>query len=373
MKTFPTLYKKTSTGALQEWTISVNGRTIITEFGQTGGAIQTTYDTIRTGKNLGKVNETTAEQQAEAEALGKWEKKSKKHYVTDPTAAMNGQVDKSFVAGGIAPMLAHVYEKQGHKIKFPAYVQPKLDGHRCIAMVNDDEVTLWTRTQKPITGVPHIIAELESLNLPDGTVLDGELYNHSYRDRFEELSSFIRTPDAKLGHEVVQYHVYDLPSAPDGFGERTFDLYKLIAHSGLPSIVYVDTAVVDDGEEMMAEFAKFLSQGYEGLMLRNADGAYVNKRSYDLIKVKLMLDSEFKIVNVEEGRGKLAGRGIFVCETENGTQFKAKMVGNIDALAHAWECPEEYIGKMLTVQYQGITNANGVPRFPVGLRLREDL
>ena len=377
MKTFPTLYKKTSTGALQEWNIRVEGSTIVVTYGQTGGKMQETRETIAQGKNIGRSNETTPEYQAELEAQGQWEKKSKKRYVTDPSAAMNGEVDQTYVVGGVDPMLAQTYAKHGSKITFPALAQPKLDGHRCIAMVSGDEVSLWTRTRKPITGVPHVVEALQAMGLPYGTVLDGELYNHDYRSKFEELTSFIRSPNPKLGCEAVQYHVYDLASSKEGFEDRFFDLEMLLTanmHRMAPGpIRLVETIAVDDEAAMTEAFAHFVEQGYEGLMIRNAQSPYLNKRSYDLQKVKEFEDAEFKIVGVVEGRGRLAGHGIFVCVTKDGTEFQVKMAGALDNLIDVYQNPQNYVGKMLTVQYQGITNASEVPRFPVGLRFRQDI
>jgi ATP-dependent DNA ligase len=383
MKLLPTLYKKTSTGADQEWTISVVAETdapdtfaqIVTKFGQIGGKIQCAVDVVKEGKNLGKKNETTALQQAEAEAQSQWEKKLKKGYVETLDDARAGKTDE-VIEGGIFPMLAHKFSEQGHKIVYPAFAQPKFDGHRCIAVVKDGKATLWTRTRKEITGLPHIVLNIETLSKKLGLndfVLDGELYNHRYKSRFEELSSFIRTPEPKEGCEVVQYHVYDKPHATALQFER-MPIIEAIRVAYLPFLVGVETISVADEDELMAAFEKFRAAGYEGLMVRNVNGQYVNKRSYDLQKVKEFDDAEFYIVDVEEGRGKLAGHAIFVCTTarREGVHFRVKMKGKIEDLKKYFEHPELAIGRLLTVKYQGITNKSGVPRFPVGERFRED-
>lgn len=372
--TLPTLYKTTSTGATQMWTIAVDGPTIITTYGQVGGKLQTTQDTLAEGKNLGRKNETTPAQQAFTEAQSQWEKKLKnKGYVQTIEAAAAGESDAS-VTGGILPMLAHTFDKQGHKITYPAYVQPKLDGHRCIAIRQDGVWTLWSRTRKPITGVPHIIAALAETTLPDGTILDGELYNHDYREKFEELTSFIKRPEPKAGHEVVQYHVYDVVN-DKAYIDRlddVMDMWCRLTSEGHDVIIAVRTEEVADEDEAMEWFDIFLGQGYEGLMLRNAKSKYVNKRSYDLIKVKLQQDSEFTITGVESGRGRMADKAIFVCALPDGRTFKAKMKGSLDSLRQYVDDPSLAIGKQLTVQYQNLT-ADGIPRFPVGLRLRDDV
>ena len=373
MAQLPTLYKKTSTGAIQQWTISTHGPEIKVVYGQVDGKMQTAFDVIREGKNLGKKNETNATEQAILEARAQWEKKRKKHYVEDIRDAVDGNVDTSVIAGGVLPMLAQSYSKHAAKINFPAAVQPKLDGHRCIAIVgNDRKVTLWSRTQKPITGVPHINAALESLGLPTGATLDGELYNHDYKNRFEELTSFIKRPEPKSGHEVVQYHVYDQVS-DQAFEKRYWNLTDLgVGEMGDP-IVRVSTTVVQDESEMMELFEQYTSKGFEGLMVRNVDSPYVNKRSYDLQKVKEFEDAEYEIVGVVSGRGKLEGCGIFVCKTSTGDTFNCKMMGPIEDLKTVYANRKDYVGRMLTVKYQGITNATQVPRFPIGVRVRDDV
>lgn len=364
----PKLFKLSSTGAHQEWTISTEENVIVTRWGQVGGKTQETRDEIKEGKNQGRSNETTNVQQAEAEASSSWAKKLKSGYVQSLSSAKAGEVDDC-VEGGILPMLAKRFDEQGDKVVYPAYVQPKFDGHRCIAVVKNGKTTLWSRTRKPITGLPHIIKAIDELGLKNDIVLDGELYNHDYKAKFEELTSFIRNPIPKEGCEIVQYHVYDI-AGKGSFRWRNGQLSSLIRYEPL---VRVKTKEVNDEDELIEFFEECLSEGYEGAMVRNAAGLYVNKRSTDLLKIKEFQDAEFEIVDVEEGRGKLAGKAIFVCVNKQGTKFKAKMKGDQDELAKFWKNPSLAVGRMLTVQFQGITGKNGVPRFPVGLRFREDV
>jgi len=382
----PTLYKKTSTGALQQWTVKVDGNTIISRWGQVGGTIQETRDVIVEGKNVGKRNETTPAQQAEKEAQSLWEKKLKKDYVRTIDEAEQGNASE-LVAGGILPMLAHRYDKHAEKIVFPAYAQPKLDGHRCIATLDKKgKCALWTRTRKPIKTMPHIVGALEEMGCRD-IVLDGELYNHEYKDKFEVLTHLIKRDAPAEGHEVVQYHVYDwageqvpMPSYQERWeilrdvsGQAGWDDRTIPENLPYCTLVLVETIEVADEDELMLAFERFLEQGYEGAIVRNKDGAYVNKRSYDLQKVKQFDDAEFKVVGVTEGRGKLAGHAIFVCVTPAGAEFEAKMKGPIADLKQYWEKPDLAVGRTLTVQFQGYTKKSKVPRFPVAERFREDL
>lgn len=373
-KVLSTLYKKTSTGAIQFWEIWVEpdtqGAAIWTKYGQMGtDSPQTTKDVISKGKNIGKKNETTAGQQAEAEAQAKWEKQKKKGYVETIDDASNDRVD-DLIEGGIIPMLAHKFAEQAHKIKYPAFVQPKLDGIRCIAIVKDGECTLWSRTRKPITSCPHIVQELEAAFESQNIILDGELYNHEMKSDFEKIVSLVRQEEPGEGHEIVQYHVYDTVN-DEPFKNRYAKLNRMFRLFEFYSLKLVQTEVCKSEDDVMGFFDTFRAQGYEGAMMRNVDSTYANKRSYDLQKVKEFDDAEYPIVGVEEGRGKLAGHAIFVCKTPEGKEFLAKMKGDTAKLKEYFENQGLWSGKKLTVQYQGLTGKEKVPRFPVGVAIRD--
>ncbi len=373
-KELPKLYKTTGTGKTQTWQIFVDGADTYTKFGPTDGTIQTSARETAVPKNEGKANATTAEEQAVLDADSKWRKKLASGYVQTLEEIDAGTVDAS-IQGGIFPMLAKSYRKDGHKIEFPAFAQPKLDGHRCIAVVDGKgKCTLWTRKRKPYASVPHIVRAVEALGLND-VVLDGELYASKFSDKFEQLAHLVRQSVPEAGHPEleIEYHVFDMQGA-DGFGQRHERLSQLLAHARKP-IVLVDTCRVDGESALLSAFEEFRAQGYEGAMVRNAEGAYESHpthRSSDLQKIKEFDDAEWMIVGIKEGKGKLAGHAIFTCRTEDGTSFDVKLAGDTAVLKGYFENPGNAIGKLLTVQYQGLTGKSGVPRFPVGLRVREE-
>ncbi len=371
-KKFPTLYKKTSTGASQFWEIRVDGNVIKSRWGQVDGKVQETSDVVKEGKNAGRSNATTASEQALSEAESLWEKKLKKGYVKDLKSAKAGKVDK-IIEGGIFPMLAQKFSEHGEKLKYPCLVQPKLDGHRCIAIFDSDgDVTLWTRSRKPILSMVHIQKELKKLGLKN-LALDGELYNHKLADAFEQLTSFIRDEKVKPGADAVEYHVYDVIGAVNCVKQWQRADWLANNLKNAAHIVVVSTRLANDEDELMALFDEFLQDGYEGAMARNRDGLYVNKRSYDLLKIKQFDDAEFKVIGLEEGRGKLAGHaGAFICITDEGVDFRAKLMGKLDDLKKYFENPKLAVGRYLTVKYQGFTKKNNKPRFAVAVRFRED-
>ena len=367
MKTLPKLYKKTNTGKLQEWQVGVEGNIVYTWFGQVGGKIQETSDTIK-GKNIGKVNETTDEEQAEVKAKQMWVKKTKDRYVKSKAQAEKGE--SSVVC--FKPMLAHPIEKKEKYVTFPAIAQPKLDGLRCLTIIDDEGVRMFSRTGKPITTLPHIEEELTNLFFPrenEPLYLDGELYNHDYKDDFNKIVSTIKRDKVHKDHKLIQYHVYDCPT------DASYDQRMEIIHSQITKngkyVQIVDWENVMDQNELTLYFRNCLEDGYEGAMYRDNTMHYEHKRSTALLKVKVMDDAEFEVTDVQEGNGKLQGKaGAFICVTHEGKPFKAKMKGALEDLTEYLENFDKYRGKQLTVQFQGLT-PDGVPRFPVGIRFRE--
>lgn len=373
MKTLPTLFKKTSTGAIQQWSIGVEKNNIIVVFGQQGGKLQRTEETIKDGKNIGKSNETSPADQALAEATSKWEGKIKKGYVEDVGRASAGEKD---IDGGYDCMLAHKFADHGHKIKYPAFEQPKLNGHRCEGIIENGVAKLYSRTRKPITSMPHVIKELETIYPKGYHEVDGELYNHAYKDKFEELASLIRQEVPADNCTEVQYHIYDYPSVKSGFKDRADALqdsvlqYECIKGQRLKYIKLTDTILVEDEEQMLSVFDNFIKLGYEGGMARNMEGPYEGKRSYHLQKIKKFEDADFAIVGIKEGKGGYAGCGIFICKADNGDTFDVKMRGSKERLKQFLEHPRLWKDKELVVKYQYISKY-GIPIFPVGERFKE--
>jgi len=370
IKNFPTLYSKNNDGSIQQWNISVKDNIIIKKYGKINGKIQETKDEINAGKNIGKVNETSPEEQTLSEAQSQWEKKLKSGYCQTEAEARQGKVDTAWISGGAEPMLAHKFRDHESKITYPAYSQPKLDGHRCIAIIYRGKCELWSRTRKPITSVPHIIKAMEETFPKQPIVCDGELYNHLYKNKFEEITSLIRSQSPKENHTVVEYHVYDLVSNTLTFKERTEKIQKIKFASD--KIVKVETRKVNNVEELMEYFTKDLETGYEGSMVRNSKSLYKHGRSYDLQKIKSFSDDEFEIIGVKNGKGRMVDCAIFICRTKTGNEFSCKMEGSLGNLKKYLINPEIVIGKQITVKFQNLTS-DGLPRFPVGVRVEEDI
>jgi len=379
MATFPTLFGKASTGKVKQWSVWVESHqgqgVILIEHGYENGKLQRIEKTISQGKNIGKRNETSPLQQAIQEARSQWiEKKEKGYTEREPLHASEDQDTETEEKGrgaGIdasAPevMLAHDYHKRGKDIVFPCFVQPKLDGTRCVGVPTKG---LFSRNRKAYPHLEHIRAELD--RLPPHMILDGELYSTELT--FQEIVGLVKAKTLKSGdlekQKKIRLHVYDL-ICPLSYQERHANLSILFRRYRFEHIVLVKTEWCEDQKQMLEKHADYIAQGYEGIMLRNQGGLYKGTRSADLQKYKEFLDKEYEIVGYQEGQGLEQGCVIWTCKTELGATFSCRPRGTREERQLMFQNGDNYIGKWLTVRYQEETD-DGLPRFPVGITFRD--
>ncbi len=354
-----TIYKKTKTGATQEWTIEVEGNKYRTHSGQVGGAITTNEWTVVYGKNVGKANGTTDEEQALKEAEAKRTKKLESGYFED----VNSIDTKQY----FEPMLAAKWEDYKDKVVYPIYSQAKLDGIRCI-LTKDG---MFSRNGKPIISAPHIFDSVKPLfeTNPD-LIFDGELYADKFANDFNKIVSLVKktkpnADDLKESKELIEYHIYDLPSSNKNFIQRAYDLAILFeTRSELhPHCRIVETYKVPSEDVVTELYEKYVEEGYEGQMLR-LDGKYENKRSKNLLKHKSFVDEEYTILDICEGEGNRTGTaGYMVFETAEGKPFKSNVKGTWEETAEMLKNKKQLIGKQATIKYFNLT-PDGIPRFP---------
>lgn len=368
ISTFPTLFKRTSTGKIQVWYMQIDEDRYRSVSGQQDGKKTTSEWTVAKPKNIGKANATTGREQAIAEVEAEYEKKKARDY--HPTATT---VD---TAMRFKPMLATKWADRKDKLSDSVRLamQPKLDGVRCIA--NAQAQGLWTREGKPIYGAPHIQRALATLfkAKPD-LILDGELYNHDLKNDFNKIVSAVKkqNPTAKdlaLSEQSIQYWVYDMPSFKGHFHARSKELHYILPHH--PSLVFVETSMFIDKDGVDEIAAKFIDEGFEGAMVR-LDQPYENKRSANLIKWKEFQDEEFIIADIQEGDGNRAGMAArVVLNLKDGRTFSAGLIGNVDYCTELLKEKSKHIGKKGTVIFQNLT-PDGIPRFPKFKGVRFDV
>ena len=170
--------------------------------------------------------------------------------------------------------------------------------------------------------------------------------------------------------DLLEYHIYDIPTRSSvGFESRFVQRSQSVFDNLIKA---VPTHQVQDLDQLNSYEEHYVSLGYEGIVVRNAQGAYKFKhRSYDLQKVKRFEDAEFVITGGKQGVGRATGQVIFTCTNEDGLEFDVRPTGTDEVRKNMWTKLDEYIGQHLTVKFQGRTQDN-LPRFPVGLSLRPD-
>jgi len=364
------IFKRSSTGKINEWTISIteNGDgsyEINTSRGQVGGKI--VHDTGKVVKE-GKAGRSVLDQVTlQANALIK--KKRDAGYTDLETGVSTDTV--------ILPMLAQNFEDHQSKIVYPALAQPKLDGVRCTARMKEGNVEMMSRKGKEFLVMSHIEEALRDILVP-GVVLDGELFSDTLT--FQRVTGLVRKKELKTEKDIadvkgaVKFNIFDayFPDEADlTFVERTKRIKSMFA-STPDEIRLVESQVVETSDSIDEIHDAYVKDGYEGLMIRNADSIYeVDRRSYGLQKYKKFFDSEYEIVGADEGSGNDAGTVIWICKLAEGdVKFNVRPTGTRAQRTEWFTNAESHIGRMLTVKYQEFTN-DGIPRFPVGVGIRD--
>jgi hypothetical protein len=421
-----TLYQLDKKSKVREWDIKVKNcdtySDIIIVYGGEGARKIETINKISEGKNKGKSNETTHYQQACKEAISKWTKKRdiEGYKCNDTNVNINGIkeknqdwdkimdsaveldikiISKNFTettfdvtfensknlntwikkwnineiqqekVEALKPMLANDYHKQKSKLQFPAFIQPKLDGYR---MIYDSKNELITSRQgkhfdiiKESKVLMNELTQLKKYNL----IFDGELYIHG--GTFEHLGLLRKkkiTEADKIKLEEFEYHIYDIINDND-YTER-YNILKKCIDKKFTKIKLIKNIQLNNEQEIKENHSKFVSEGYEGSMLRNKLGGYKCKyRSNNLLKYKDFMDSEHTIIGytIETDTGGNDNHLIvWICKNENG-EFKVRPSGSHEERKKLYiECEknfEKYKNRMLWCKYFELTD-RGVPRFP---------
>ena len=363
MTNFPVLYSRTVTGAIQQWEVVVENNTFYTVEGQVDGVLTQSSPTVCHGKNSGKRNETSDEEQALKEAKSRWQKKIDRGYFEDIK-----DIDiKIFTE----PMLAKKYEDVFKPSMFPVWVNYKYDGMRCVVRADG----MWSRYGKEIKSAPHIRRLLQPVfdKNPDA-IIDGELYCHKLNKDFNKIISLAKKTkptksDLDESAEVLQYYIYDYAS----YGDLVFSKRLEKLREDIPSckcLVVVPNELVHNQEELDEHYGRCMEEGYEGQIIR-LDKPYEFKRSKFLLKRKEFIDCEYQIIDVVEGVGNRSGMvGYCVMKMEDGRTFKSNVKGNFDYLKEFLDNRKELIGKDATVKFFNYT-PDGIPRFPYIIAVRD--
>ena len=261
----------------------------------------------------------------------------------------------------IKAMLAHKYNED--KADYPAFIQPKLDGVRCLFTAKG----AVSRANNQFMNVQHIEQALKPFFAKNPTaILDGELYNHGLKDDFEKIISLVkkRKPtdaDRAEATELVQYHMYDVASMTIAtYVDRNLFLLAEPSFRNSSILEVTSTRLATDFDDAQRFHAKNLKLGYEGSIYRTPSGKYKGTRSWDLMKFKDFHDAEATIIGYEIGKGKREGTlGKFIMQDYEGNKFGCPPGKgyNYKDLANMLENIHDYIGQYATFTYFERTKA----------------
>lgn len=348
------IYKRDVSGKVRYLKVSTKEDNLIQESGVLDTDSPITHSKACTGKNKGKTNETTPEEQAKSEMASLIKSKLDEGYFLTQKEAETEEV--------ILPMLAKSYKDEKDKIDWQnCFVQPKFDGMRCLAFVKKGAVTLMSRKGKEITTVPFINDALSSLK--DG-IYDGELYAHGigFQGNMELIKKY--RPGKS---ESIKFHCYDMIS------DEPFDVRHVLLQSKLAKydghIVSVETQRIHSESDLNKYHKLFLSEGYEGSIVRLGGGKYkVNGRSSDLLKYKDFQDIAAKIIDITPAESRPEW-GVPTLEWK-GKKFQAGTKMSHEERKELLINKKNYIGKLGEIRYFELSE-EGIPRFPIfcGVRL----
>jgi len=399
---FPSLYKTVKSGREQEWKIWTDGPNTYHTFGFIDGKMRDPIARECHPKNVGKANATTAEEQAEKEALAKWVQQVEKGYTpkcskgqkmasealanriekgSNKTSGKALNKEKQLLADEVAHNVKIMKGKMFNQIKrdiVPGLVQGKFDGVRCKAGLSGDGVAMTSSSGKQFVYLGHIKEALsEALKkwkeyAGYDLTLDGECYVHG--EPFNLITACCRSTRSNPHDEesLMEYHIFDVDIPDMKQTDRIKVLkkfFKKCVTSDMP-LIMAETYNCD-ASQIDTYLQKFIDMGFEGLIYRFPDGIYNTKSLHvdDVFKYKRFFDEEFEIIGAKEGKGTEKGKVVWKCICPGG-DFDVRMMGTREECQELFKNRDQYIGKQLTVTFQE-KSPKGVPRFPVGKAVRD--
>ena len=388
--------KSSSNNSKKVWQIKtkidpeLNKITLITESGELGGHLKSNQKILSNIKLSSKKGITSLEKYAEEQAKKLFNNKKREGYIEYNNNNNNNNeneinnaetpkkieeenennINKKITIRKYYPMLAHRYNEKKGDIKFPCFVQPKLDGVRCVVVGNK----LYSRNGNRFPVLPHIENELKLYN-KNNLILDGELFTDDIN--FEKIVGLVKkykkSEEDEKNSLKIYLNVFDYIDSKLPFNKRLINLNQFFEkNKNMKYIKQVKTEECPQEKNIEEFLEKYTKEKYEGLIIRNKSGLYEeNTRSVHLQKLKKFIDEEFEIIDyTTPDQGKEVGCVIWICKTKEGKQFSVRPSGNYQERKKLYREAKKYIGKMLTVRYQELTNGH-VPRFPVGVTIRD--
>ncbi len=360
----PTLYGKSSNGAIKVWTITTERDSVVINHGQLEGKM-TEKRYKAEAKNLGRSNETNPEDQAVLESVARWNKQYDKDY----------RESISEIPVSTLPNLAHKYQDKMDHVVFPCDVLVKLDGVRCTVFLKDGEVFFQSRGGKaypPIAEIANTLRDIIFDQYPHA-VVDGELYKHGMH--LEDITSAVKKHNRDT--RDIKFYVFDLMQDFNCDhrwsmrSEKADILFNTYWNEESTRVLLIPPTPVDSHEEIIERHANAVNKGYEGIVIRNLHETNTfGQRTTGLIKYKERKDAEYKVVSFDIDKN---GSAIPWCEIEVAglmKKFKAPLTGTREYTQSIWDRKDKYIGKWLKVEFEAFSKY-GIPAKPKGVSFRE--
>lgn len=377
IKKFPILYSKATTGKIIQWSMEVKGASYRTLNGYIDGKLNVSKWRACTGKNIGRSNETTPEQQAIIEVESEYTYKERTGYSSDINKAGAQSYIEVMTAKNVNDIKG-VDPLSDEELKH-IIVQEKKNGVRSYHTIEHSK----SREGMEFKQIPHIREELSRLfETVAGAVVDGECNNEAYRERLNEIMKIMGpnvtiTDDVlKRSKEIIQLHIYDfycdeMPEDVPYIKRMAFLKEKLITlgisteeslSNPNSAIQFLKNYRFETRAEVEAKFGEYVENGGEGLILRYENMPYEHKRSKYLLKFKPEMDDECEILAIFEGEGNWSGAAKRATIKWQGKVFDASFKNKFEHCAKVLENKEKWIGLIVTFHYTGLTG-KGTPNF----------
>lgn len=281
-------------------------------------------------------------------------------------------------------MLAKKFEDEEHKVKGKEFViTEKLDGMRTIMIVENGNVTFFSRQGQPITGLVEIIRDAVSLpdNVYDGELLIANADDYKDREVLQETLKIARKDGEKRGLVLHLFDMIPIEEFKEGESKATYrkrkeELSFIVEKLDSPYIKVVPNLYVGKDLDVIPKLLEEMNRkGKEGLMLNVSDGKYQCKRTDVLLKIKSMNTMDCKIIGFEEGTGKYEGMLGALLLDYKGYELRCGSGFTDEDRKEIWNNKEKYLGKIAEIQYfRESRNQDGglSVSFPVFICIRHD-
>ncbi len=378
-----------------------------TQFYQRKIPVYTTSDTVTSLENAIHGLHTLSSRTVTGHAAIEYLRELLSSVSADDAKVLERIIDKSLDCGVNAstvnkvwPGMIHEYpcmlcsasdEKLISKFEFPAMVQLKMDGMRFNAIVQNGKVEYRSRNGKEIHGIQHLDEDFLNMSGSKDYVFDGELVVNDKGVILDRqtgngiLNKAVKGTITDLEAHKIRATIWDVIDYEDftvGYSGVPYqDRFERIASTVcFDAVKLVEYRMVGSIAETREAFDSYLAQGEEGIILKNGNAVWENKRVKHQVKFKNELDCDLRIVGFEEGSGKYVGQlGAIICESRS-TDGKTISVSvgsgfNDNHRNTFWADRNDLLGKIVALKYNSrITNKQGGESLflPIFLEIRED-